>query len=107
MPITIGRTTRAFRACENKGFHITFKNRWTISVQFGPGNYCENYELLFERRKVEDLLNKPEYESDDAEVWSFNGKDNYPKDPLPNQTPEQVLAFMMKVSKKRGRRQCL
>ena len=25
-----------------KGFHLTFKNGYTISVQFGPGNYCEN-----------------------------------------------------------------
>ena len=25
-----------------KGFHITFANGWTISVQFGVGNYCDN-----------------------------------------------------------------
>jgi hypothetical protein len=24
----------------NNGFHITFKNGLTISVQFGKGNYC-------------------------------------------------------------------
>ena len=27
-----------------KGFHITFENGWTVSVQFGPGNYCDNYD---------------------------------------------------------------
>ena len=27
---------------DNAGFHITFKNGWTVSVQFGQGNYCEN-----------------------------------------------------------------
>lgn len=25
----------------NKGFHMTFENGWTISVQFGPNNYCD------------------------------------------------------------------
>lgn len=30
-----------FTCCENKGFHITFANNVTISVQFGPYNYCE------------------------------------------------------------------
>lgn len=25
-----------------KGFHITFDNGWTVSVQFGYGNYCDN-----------------------------------------------------------------
>jgi len=31
-----------FKITEGKGFHITFKNDTTVSVQFGPGNYCEN-----------------------------------------------------------------
>lgn len=28
-----------------KGFHITFENGWTVSVQFGLGNYCDNYRV--------------------------------------------------------------
>jgi hypothetical protein len=31
-----------FRITNSKGFHMTFANGITISVQFGPGNYCEN-----------------------------------------------------------------
>jgi hypothetical protein len=27
-----------------KGFHIIFDNGYTASVQFGPGNYCDNYD---------------------------------------------------------------
>ena len=27
-----------------KGFHVSFKNGWTVSVQFGPGNYCEHHD---------------------------------------------------------------
>lgn len=28
---------------QGKGFHMTFANGYTASVQFGPGNYCDNY----------------------------------------------------------------
>jgi hypothetical protein len=28
-----------------KGFHLTFENGLTISVQIGYGNYCENYNI--------------------------------------------------------------
>lgn len=34
-----------FKICEGKGFHITFANGFTVSVQFGPGNYCDNYGM--------------------------------------------------------------
>lgn len=32
-----------FKISSPKGFHITFDNGYTLSVQFGPGNYCDNY----------------------------------------------------------------
>ena len=31
-----------FRINDNKGFQITFDNGYTVSVQFGPGNYGSN-----------------------------------------------------------------
>ena len=31
-----------FITCMNKGFRLTFENGLTISVQWGPGNYCSN-----------------------------------------------------------------
>lgn len=31
-----------FKSASKKGFAITFENGWTISVQFGWGNYCDN-----------------------------------------------------------------
>lgn len=34
-----------FRINDNKGFQITFDNGYTVSVQFGPGNYSSNYNL--------------------------------------------------------------
>ena len=30
------------RITQGKGFQITFENGYTLSVQFGPMNYCEN-----------------------------------------------------------------
>lgn len=31
-----------FQAFENKGFQVSFPNGLTLSVHFGPGNYCEH-----------------------------------------------------------------
>lgn len=33
-----------FKITKGRGFHITFKNGYTISVQFGFHNYCEHYD---------------------------------------------------------------
>jgi hypothetical protein len=33
---------------DNKGFQITFDNGYTVSVQFGPGNYGSNYRASFD-----------------------------------------------------------
>lgn len=32
-----------FRICSGKGFQVVFENGYTVSVQFGGGNYCDNY----------------------------------------------------------------
>lgn len=33
-----------FRITDGKGFSMRFANGWAISVQFGWGNYCDNYD---------------------------------------------------------------
>lgn len=33
-----------FRITRGKGFHVSFPNGYTVSVQFGPGNYCDHYD---------------------------------------------------------------
>jgi hypothetical protein len=35
-----------FKITDGRGFQMTFANGWTVSVQFGPGNYCDNRNLL-------------------------------------------------------------
>jgi hypothetical protein len=37
----------SFQIDNQKGFKITFKNGYTVSVQFGGGNYCTNRDLDF------------------------------------------------------------
>lgn len=37
----------SFASTENKGFTMTFANGYTISCQFGAGNYCDHYARKF------------------------------------------------------------
>lgn len=34
-----------FKITRGKGFYYGFANGWGLSVQFGPGNYCDNYDM--------------------------------------------------------------
>lgn len=101
MGIVDRKTTKAFRTCANKGFHLKFPNGWIVSIQFGGGNYSDNYDLLF---NSELYLKKPDLESDTAEVWAWNEKGHCPKEPLANQTISEVLKFINKVAKKKLKR---
>ena len=56
-----------FACCENKGFHITFQNGVTISVQFGPYAYCER-RTAGRFQPEETPKGKERWESSDAEV---------------------------------------
>jgi hypothetical protein len=35
-------TDKAMRICDNKGFQLDLPNGITVSVQWGPGNYCDH-----------------------------------------------------------------
>lgn len=61
-----------FRITSGRGFHITFENGWTVSVQFGPGNYCENRRM----QVGEDDARAGKQGSMDAEtaVWGPDGE---------------------------------
>ena len=57
-----------FVSTENKGFQLTFQNGWTISVQWGKGNYCSNRNLEI---KDESIL---EAKSAEIAIWDINNK---------------------------------
>ena len=42
-----------FRITGGKGFHITFPNGYKLSTQFGPGNYCDNYNMRIGEEDLE------------------------------------------------------
>ena len=42
-----------FLATRNKGFRMVFENKFEISVQWGPGNYCERKD----DEMVENIVN--------------------------------------------------
>ena len=37
----------SFKISDQKGFQITYQNGYTVSVQFGGGNYCTNRDLPY------------------------------------------------------------
>lgn len=61
-----------FQSASNKGFTITFENGWSISVQWGYMNYCENQHHPDGKKLHEQYI----VESSTAEVgiWDENGK---------------------------------
>lgn len=86
-----------FKITGNKGFHITFSNGVTVSVQFGVGNYCQHHNNSFDLMGTK--KDNYRWESLDAEIaiWLRNGnwitrefKDNG-DNVLGWQSSEQVL----------------
>ena len=77
---------------DNKGFQIKFDNGYTVSVQFGPGNYGSNYDLSFL-----DNINKP-MTATTAETALLDPDGNfvpYKDDDVQGyQSPADILALM-------------
>lgn len=106
-----------FKICEGKGFQITFDNGWTVSVQFGPGNYCENrneslsfYTDIDHRNAVSrdaEIAAWPERREGDkpCEGWyDFGGygegEDYYPEHVKGWVKPNELLAFLNEIANK-------
>jgi hypothetical protein len=62
---------RGFKITGGKGFHITFDNGYTVSVQFGPGNYCDNYNMDISTQS--DEAGKIGSTTAECAVWKDNG----------------------------------
>jgi hypothetical protein len=82
-----------FKTCGQKGFHITFENGYTVSVQFGAGNYCDNYALGI--MEYHDKAVPPSRTAETA-LLAPNGDFVQYKDDVVQgrQTPEDVLELM-------------
>jgi hypothetical protein len=69
-----------FTITAHKGFRICFSNGYAVSVQFGPGNYCEVRATSYTRfRKPEEELKKQGYYhgGKTAEVAVFDPFDKF------------------------------
>lgn len=102
LPLEIG-----FRITRGEGFQITFENGWTVSVQFGYGNYCSRKSFLslanFCERKY---LHEVNTECSDAEVAVIDPQNNlvpmreFGGDTVcGHYTPDMVYKLMTKVRK--------
>ena len=78
------------------GFLVHLPNGWTVSVQFGPGNYGTNYDASFMSPP------KQAWHATEAECWAHN-KDHsqhYPDNPEGWLTISKVLLFIEEVAQK-------
>ena len=60
-----------FNSTHNKGFRMTFENGFSISVQWGPGNYCERKDADSHAPMKDNY-----WESISAEIAVFNKEGN-------------------------------
>lgn len=90
----------SFISTFNRGFHLSFANNLTISVQWGTSNYCERKKSVY----LSDELRDVKVESKDAEIaiWeNSNGKRwfNFGADEVKGYcTSDEVAQWIYKVS---------
>lgn len=84
-----------FKITHGKGFHLLFKNGYKVSVQFGPGNYCENLKQNY-FDFLEQMTN-PEFfwESSDAECAVIDPQGNFvPLEKFDESLCDEVNGYM-------------
>jgi len=82
---------------QRKGFQMTFANGYTVSVQWGPGNYCERNHTEYSAPDASNF-----WQSKDAEIAAWNKDDVLKFDNgdivKGHCTPDEVAAFIAEVS---------
>lgn len=95
------KNTLGFRIIGAKGFHITFANGYTVSVQFGYDNYCISNQKTYKGTPPGGVA------SPDAEVaaWRADGSWLHPEgfdfvgdDVIGYLSPEEVARFIQAVA---------
>jgi hypothetical protein len=98
-----GDIEKGFCAVGNRGFRMTFKNGWSISVQWGPGNYISDRSRdldgpqkneLWPSVNAEIAIFQPdgEWHRPEGEDWSDDVKGWV--------TPDEVLCYMNLIASK-------
>lgn len=90
-----------FSITGGKGFHMRFENGWTVSVQFGPYNYCSRRNTSFETLQTSKEKGE-EWGSETAEIaaWPTKGEwYSFGDDTVAgHESVAEVLAFMQKIA---------
>ena len=93
-----------FSITQGKGFKMTFANGWTASVQFGAGNYSDNYAAPFPTSS-EFQNNCGAMGSDTAEIaaWDQSGVwHSFGHDTVKGYcTPNEAAEFIAMVANKK------
>ena len=82
----------SFEISNQKGFQITYKNGYTVSVQFGGGNYCTNRDL-----PIEDYgKSVPPSDTAETALMTKDGFVSYQGDDVQGyMSPSEVLKLMV------------
>lgn len=92
-----------FAITGQKGFHVTFDNGWTVSVQFGGGNYSANYNEPIGGSDLNPGYKLPPSATAEIAAWPAEGRPWYDfgDDIVAGyKTPAEVLAFMQEIAAK-------
>ena len=88
-----------FRITGHKGFQMELPNGWTVSVQFGPGDYCSHRCRKYHHKD-------DRWESDTAEILAWKTDSQY-DDPIADGdkldvkgrcSPTKVVEFLSRVA---------
>lgn len=93
-----------YQSTMNKGFHITYANGITVSVQWGPYNYTgQQYSKSLPQVTMNNGAIAPAAEVaawDEKNNWITNyiatliNKKHYDNDIMPEVTPDELVTFM-------------
>ena len=91
-----------FSSSHNKGFALTFANGNTVSVQWGPGNYCDPEHPKGREAGHDAPMKAQAWKSTTAEVaaWNADGDwHNFGSDQVEGwQSTDEVLKFVSFVA---------
>ena len=100
-------TPAGFKITDSKGVHITFKNGWTVSIQIGPGNYCDNYSMeiadFYEKRprSLESATAEIAFWGPDGQMQAFGDPTAEYRDTVKGYVPpEEVLHLLVDVARR-------
>jgi len=90
-----------FKITEGKGFHIQFKNGWVVSVQWGSGNYGQNYIIQPDPTESRETLNRNLGAKGAAEaevaIWNKTMDNEMQVLDYP-MTPEELVQLLLEVA---------